>query len=163
MRRHERAQLLACPLEQREVRASPSHPGGLVSPQQSTTAALVRRVAGDLAVAGWKPRSGLHRQRRRVQVGCLPHPVAELGAKHRFMHAGRPRPDGSVEAVQRTILKECWRPSVARSLVPTDAALQRERADCLALFNFERAHDGRYTQARTPAEVVCGARKMRPG
>ncbi len=80
---------------------------------------------------------------------------------HRFIHAGRPQSNGCVEGVQKTILDECWRPSFARSLVPKYTGLQRDLADYLELFNYERVHDGRYTKGRTPAELVYGARKMR--
>lgn len=88
--------------------------------------------------------------------------MADLGARHRFIHAGRPQSNGCVEQVQRTVLDECWRSSFARSLVPKYTALRRDLADYLELFNYERVHDGRYTKGRTPAELVYGARKMRP-
>ena len=41
--------------------------------------------------------------------------VAQLGAEHRFIHAGRPQTNGCVERVQGTILDECWKPAFARS------------------------------------------------
>jgi len=34
--------------------------------------------------------------------------IAGLGARHRFIHAGRPQTNGWVERVQQTILEECW-------------------------------------------------------
>lgn len=40
--------------------------------------------------------------------------------------------------------------------------LRRDLGRYLAYFNFERAHTGRYTKGRTPAQLVYGARKMRP-
>ena len=55
-------------------------------------------------------------------------PSTELGARQRFIRAGRPNSNGCVERVQLTILEECWRPAFARSLVPKMTALcQRPR------------------------------------
>ena len=45
-------------------------------------------------------------------------PSHALGARQRFIRAGRPNTNGCVERVQLTILEECWRPAFARSLVP---------------------------------------------
>ncbi len=67
-----------------------------------------------------------------------------------------------MERVQRTILEECWRPSFARSMIPSFHALREDLADYVRFYNFERAHTGRHTRGRTPAEVVYGARKLRP-
>ena len=64
--------------------------------------------------------------------------------------------------VQRTILEECWRPSFARALVPRYTALKRDLEAYLNYYNYERAHTGRRNLGRTPAELVYGARKMRP-
>lgn len=60
------------------------------------------------------------------------------------------------------VLEECWRPAFARSLVPKYTALRRDLERYIASFDFDRAHLGRHTQGRTPAEVVYGSRKMRP-
>jgi hypothetical protein len=64
-----------------------------------------------------------------------------------------------VERVQRTILEECWKPTFARYLVPKYMGLRRELERYLALYNYDRAHNGRLTKGRTPAEVF-GAAKM---
>lgn len=122
----------------------------------------MRRVAGDLALAGWKLEAVSTDNGSEFKSHLFRGAVADLGAKHRFIHAGRPQSNGCVEGVQRTVLDECWRPSFARSLVPKYTGLRRDLEDYLAYFNFERAHDGRYTKGRTPADVVYGARKMRP-
>ena len=50
-------------------------------------------------------------------------PSRTLGARQRFIRAGRPNTNGCVERVQLTILEECWRPAFARSLVPKSTAL----------------------------------------
>jgi Integrase core domain len=88
--------------------------------------------------------------------------VAALGARQRFIKAGRPNSNGCVERLQLTILEECWRPSFARSLVPKMTALQRDLDEYLHDYNFDRAHTGRLTRGRVPADIVLGARKTRP-
>src|SRR4029077_11956513 len=86
--------------------------------------------------------------------------VESHGASQRRIKAGRPTSNGCVERVPLTILEECWRPSFARSLVPKITALRRDLDEYLAYYNFDRAHTGRHTQGRVPAEIVYGARKM---
>ena len=86
----------------------------------------------------------------------------QLGARQRFIKAGRPNSNGCVERLQLTILEECWRPAFARSLVPKMTALQRDLDEYLHDYNFDRAHTGRLTKGRVPADIVFGARKTRP-
>jgi transposase InsO family protein len=86
--------------------------------------------------------------------------VEQLGAHQRFIKAGRPNSNGCVERLQLTILEECWRPSFARSLVPKMTALQRDQYP--ADYNLDRAHTGRLTNGRVPADIVFGAPKTRP-
>src|SRR6266487_1599454 len=62
--------------------------------------------------------------------------------------------------LQRTILEECWRPAFARYLQARLLGLRRDLADYLRFYNCERAHTGRLTRGRVPAEIVYGARKM---
>src|SRR5205814_6134119 len=76
---------------------------------------------------------------------------------------GRPTSNGCVERVQLTILEECWRPSFARSLVPRSTALKQDLDEYLLEYNYDRAHTGRLTQGRVPADIVHGARKTTPG
>lgn len=48
-------------------------------------------------------------------------------------------------------------------MVPRHTALRRDLAAYLNYYyNFERAHTGRRNAGRPPAELVYGARKMRP-
>jgi transposase InsO family protein len=133
-----------------------------LNPAARHTSALVRRVARDLAEAGWKMRAVSTDNGSEFRAGEFRTAVAALGAEHRFIRAGRPQTNGCVERAQRTTLEECWRPTFARSLVPKYTALRRDLARYLAYFNFDRAHLGRHTKGRTPAEVVYGSRKMRP-
>jgi transposase InsO family protein len=88
--------------------------------------------------------------------------VQAVDAENRYIRAGRPQTNGCVERVQRTILEECWRPTFARSLIPKVTALQRDLAEYLRYYNFERAHTGMRNRGLTPAAVVYGARKTRP-
>ncbi len=66
-----------------------------------------------------------------------------------------------MERLQLTILEECWRPSFARPLVPKITALERDLDDYLHYYNTDRAHTGRLTDGRVPADIVFGARKTR--
>ncbi len=73
----------------------------------------------------------------------------------------RPPPDQRpVEALHQTILEECWRPAFARYLHPRFTGLRRDLERYLAFYNHDRAHHGRLTSGRIPADIVYGARKM---
>jgi len=43
--------------------------------------------------------------------------------------------------------------------VPRSTALAQDLADYLNEYNYDRAHTGRLTQGRVPADIVYGARK----
>ncbi len=55
--------------------------------------------------------------------------------------------------------KECWRPTFARSLIPKKTALAADLDDYLTVYKTDRAHTGRLTQGRVPADIVYGAPK----
>jgi len=131
-----------------------------VNPTQRQTSALVRRVAAELAAAGWKIRTVTTDRGSEFIAETFRRNVRTIGAVQRIVR--RPESNGCVERVQRTILEECWRPAFARSLVPSFFALRDDLADYVRYFNFQRIHTGRHTQGRTPAELVYGARKMEP-
>ena len=76
------------------------------------------------------------------------------------IRAGRPQTNGHVEALHRPILQECWRPAFARYLYPRYTGLRRELNHYIAYYNHDRAHHGRLTHGRIPADIVYGARKM---
>lgn len=133
-----------------------------LNPAARHCTALVRRVARDLALAGWTMAAVSTDNGSEFRAREFRSAVADLGAEHRFIRAGRPLLSGCVERVQRTVLEECWRPTFARSLVPKYTALRRDLERYVAYFNVERAHTGRHTKGRTPPEVVYGSRKMRP-
>ena len=84
--------------------------------------------------------------------------VSSLGAKQRFIHAGRPQTNGCVERVQGTILEECWKPAFARHLIPKQSGLRRDLDRYLDYYNSDRAHTGRWTRGRTPESVLGKAK-----
>lgn len=131
------------------------------NPREVHTSRLARRVASELASFGWDLRAITTDNGSEFRNDRFTVTVSSLGATHRLIRAGRPTSNGAVERVHRTILEECWRPSFARSLVPKLTALKRDLESYLGYYNYDRAHTGRYTKGRTPAEVI-GARKTRP-
>jgi transposase InsO family protein len=132
------------------------------NPRARHTRELVHRVARELKAAGWKLREVGTDNGSEFRSSEFGDEVERLGARQRFIKAGRPNSNGCVERLQLTILEECWRPAFARSLVPKMTALQRDLDEYLTDYNFDRAHTGRLTNGRVPADIVFGARKTRP-
>lgn len=120
---------------------------------------LAHRVAHDLRDAGWEFERVSTDNGSEFRNHVFDAELARLGARHTLISPGRPQSNGFVERVQRTILEECWKPSFARYLVPKYMGLRRELVRYLELYNHDRAHNGRLTRGRTPAEVL-GAAKM---
>ncbi len=133
-----------------------------LNPSARQTSLLARRVAAELAAAGWRLERVLSDNGSEFRSDEFGQTLSELGARQTFIRAGRPATNGAVERAQRTILEECWRPSFARSLVPKLNGLSRDLAAYLRYYNEERAHTGRLTAGRTPLQALIGARKMRP-
>jgi transposase InsO family protein len=131
------------------------------NPRARWTRELVHRVARELKAAGWKLSEVGTDNGSEFRSRQFGDAVDELGARQRFIKAGRPNSNGCVERLQLTILEECWRPSFARSLVPKMTALQRDLDEYLTHYNNDRAHTGRLTNGRVPADIVFGARKTR--
>lgn len=132
-----------------------------MNPEGRHASALVRRVAAELAAAGWKLRVVTTDRGNEFIGRPFRQAVRAVGATQRVIASGRPQSNGCVERVQRTVLEECWRPCFARSLIPTFFGLRDDLERYVRYFNFERAHLGRHTRGRTPATLVYGARKMR--
>jgi transposase InsO family protein len=122
---------------------------------------LVERVASELARAGWRLEAVITDNGSEFRAGAFAEGLERLGVEQRRIRAGRPTSNGHVERLQQTILEECWRPAFARALVPKLTALERDLEQYLGYYNFDRAHTGRLTQGRIPAEIVYGARKVR--
>ena len=131
------------------------------NPRARWTRELVHRVARELEAAGWRLREVTSDNGSEFRAREFGATVAALGARQRFIKAGRPDSNGCVERLQLTILEECWRPAFARSLVPRSTALERDLDEYLDYFNHDRAHTGRLTRGRVPADIVFGARKTR--
>ena len=138
-----------------ELHTSPRNPAA------KHCSTLVKRVAAELAAAGWQLERVITDNGSEFRSHQLVDTLAELKVEQRRIRAGRPTSNGHVERLQLTILEECWRPSFARSLVPKLTALTKDLKQYLGYYNFDRAHTGRLTKGRVPGEIVYGARKMR--
>jgi transposase InsO family protein len=130
-------------------------------PDHGQTSRFAQRVARTLRHAGWRLERVLTDNGNEFQGGFAAA-IAALGARQTKIRAGRPQTNGHVERLQRTILEECWRPAFARFVYLRYRGLQRELDAYLNHYNHHRAHTGRITQGRAPAELVYGARKMEP-
>ncbi len=129
-------------------------------PNARQTSRLARRVAGELKRAGWKLERVLCDNGNEFRGVPFQQTIASLGTRITHIHSGRPQTNGHVEALQRLILEECWRPAFARYLYPRYTGLRRELEHYLDEYNFDRVHHGRLTRGRIPADIVYGARKM---
>ena len=130
------------------------------NPSARRTAELVHLVARELKAAGWRLREVTTDNGSEFRSKDFGVAVAFEGATQRFIKAGRPNSNGCAERVQLTILEECWRPAFSRSLAPKITALRRDLDEYLGYYNRDRAHTGRLTKGRVPADIVFGARKM---
>lgn len=129
-------------------------------PTGRQTSALARRVARDLQAAGWRLERVLTDNGNEFRGQTFRRNLAKLRAEHTKIRAGRPQSNGHVERLHRTILEECWRAAFARYLQVRLMGLRRELEVYLDDYNHRRAHHGRNTAGRCPADLVHGARKM---
>ena len=130
------------------------------NPSARHTAELCHLVAAELKAAGWKLGEVTTDNGSEFRSKDFGEAVADEQARQRRIKAGRPNSNGCVERVQLTILEECWRPAFSRSLAPKITALKRDLDEYLDYYNTDRAHTGRLTKGRVPADIVFGARKM---
>jgi transposase InsO family protein len=135
-------------------------PTGAPGPAQ--TSKLVCRVARELRAAGWRLERVLTDNGQEFRGERFRRGIAVHGVRISRIFPGRPQTNGAVEAVHKTILDECWRPAFARYLYIRVHGLKRELERYLLYYNNDRAHTGRLTQGRIPADIVYGARKMEP-
>jgi transposase InsO family protein len=131
------------------------------NPTGEQTSKLARRVAAGLRAAGWRLERVLTDNGGEYRAVSFRSALQQVGARHTLIRAGRPQTNGAVEALHRTILEECWRPAFARYLHVRFTGLKRDLDRYLAYYDFERAHTGRLTRGRVPAEIVYGARKVK--
>lgn len=130
------------------------------NPSARYTAELAHLVASELRAAGWKLAEVTTDNGSEFRSRLFRDAVEGEGATQRPIKAGRPNSNGCAERVQLTILEECWRPAISRSLAPKITALRRDLDEYLRTYNFDRAHTGRLTKGRVPGDIVFGARKM---
>jgi transposase InsO family protein len=130
------------------------------NPSARHTAELVHLVAAELKAADWKLEEVTTDNGSEFRAKDFGDALGAHKAHQRKIKAGRPNSNGCVERVQLTILEECWRPSFSRSLAPRITALRRDLEEYLRYYNRDRAHTGRLTKGRVPADIVFGARKM---
>jgi transposase InsO family protein len=130
------------------------------NPTGEQTSKLARRVASELQAAGWRLERVLSDNGGEFRSRSFRATLDQLGARHTLIRAGRPQTNGAVESLHRTVLEECWRPAFARYLHVRFTGLKRDLAHYVDYYDFERAHAGRLTRGRIPAEIVYGARKM---
>jgi transposase InsO family protein len=116
-------------------------------PSAAQTSRLARRVAADLAAAGWRLERVLSDNGSEFK-GEFSTTIARLGARQSRIRAGRPQTNGHVEALHQTILDECRRPSFARYLTPRLADLRRELDEYLQPYNYKRAQGTSRRQSR---------------
>jgi transposase InsO family protein len=131
-------------------------------PGAEHTSRLARRVAAELQAAGWRLERVLFDNGNEFRSRRFTDTLTALDVRHTRIRAGRPQTNGHVERLHRTILEECWRPVVARFLQVRFTGVRRELARYLDYYNRHRAHTGRTTAGRCPADLVYGARKMEP-
>ena len=131
------------------------------NPAARHTAALAQQVATDLARHGWALQRVSTDNASEFTSATFRQALAHADVRHTRICAGRPQSNGCVERVHQTILEECFRPTFPRALIPRFTALRTDLARYLQYYNHDRAHSGRRTQGRTPAQVL-GAAKMWP-
>jgi transposase InsO family protein len=131
-------------------------------PGAEHTSRLARRVAAELKAAGWQLERVLSDNGNEFRSRVFTDTLSHLDIAHTRIRAGRPQTNGHVERLHRTILEECWRPAFARFLQVRFTGLRDQLASYLHDYNHHRAHTGRITAGRCPAELVYGAHKMEP-
>lgn len=132
------------------------------NPSHRFASRLARRVARDLKRFGWPFLAATTDNGSEFRARAFRRTLEELGVEHRFIRSGRPQTNGCVERLQSTILQECYKPAFAQYLVPRYQGIQRDLERYLVYYNTDRAHTGRWTRGRTPAQVI-GATKMYSG
>jgi transposase InsO family protein len=131
------------------------------NPTGTQTSKLARRVAAELARAGWRLERVLTDNGGEFRSAAFRATLDQLRACHTYIRAGRPQTNGAVEALHRLILEECWRPAFARYLHVRFTGLKHDLAQYVDDYNYDRPHHGRLTQGRIPADIVYGANKVK--
>ena len=131
------------------------------NPRARCTAELCHRVARELKAAGWRLREVTTDNGSEFRAREFGAAVEAVGAPQRRIKAGRPNSNGCVERAPaddpRGVLATRLRALAGAQVTALDADLD----EYLDYFNFDRAHTGRLTKGRVPADIVFGARKTR--
>jgi transposase len=130
-------------------------------PTHQQTSKLARRVAEDLARAGWKLERVITDNSNEFRAS-FDQLLERRHIRHTRIRPGRPQTNGHVENLHKTILDECWRPSFTRYLHITLGGLRQDLAEYVHIYNTDRAHNGRITKGRIPADIIDPAHKIRP-
>jgi hypothetical protein len=96
------------------------------------------------------------------RAGVFTDTLVALGARHSRIRSGRPQTNGHVERLHRTIVEECRRRAFARFCRSASPAYAANSTATSATTTITRAHTGRLTAGRCPAELVNGARETEP-
>ena len=80
------------------------------NPSATWTSALARTVAADLASRGWRLDRVMSDNASEFRSAAFQQTVARLGARHRFIRAGRPQTNGCVERSSRPSWKSAGSP-----------------------------------------------------
>jgi transposase InsO family protein len=113
---------------------------------------LESKVVPAFAEAGHRIRAILT-DRGPEFYGAFAEKVQELGIEHRRIRPKHPWTNGFVERLQGTILTELWRCAFRRTYYRSVRAMQRDLAEYLRIYNFERAHQGYRLRGKAPAQV----------
>jgi hypothetical protein len=129
------------------------------NPRSRHTRELVHRVARDLAAAGWKLREVTTDNGSEFRPREFGNAVERLGARQRFIRAGRPNSNRCVERAQMTSLEECWRLAFARSLIPNTTALAHDLDNYLIHYNYDAPTPGASPKDTSPQTTSTGHAK----
>jgi transposase InsO family protein len=133
----------------------------VAQPTSAHTSRLARRVAHELRQCGWRLERVIVDNGNEYRSHLFTDTLTALDTRKTHIHAGRPQTNRHAESLHRTILEECWRAAVARSLQPRSTSLRRELDSYLDQYNTDRPHHGRTTQRRIPIDIIDPAHKMR--
>lgn len=124
------------------------------------TSELAKRVAADLSAQGWRLEAAMTDNGSEFKAGEFNRTLASLGADHIYIPPGRPQSNGIAERFNLTMLEECWKPAFARYLTPKYTGMRIDLDRFLYEYNYDRAHNGRFTKGRTPAETLKTAVRL---
>jgi transposase InsO family protein len=124
------------------------------NPTPALTSALAHRVAADLTNWGWTPTAISTDNGNEYRAQLFRDTLEGLGIKHRFIRAGRPQSNGKVERVQRTILEECYQPTLIGYVEPSITGLRRDLNTYIDHYNWKRRHYGKWNNSKTPAQIM---------